>query len=84
MIRNARKEANLINPPTGNYLEVDIFLPSLKLGFEYQVSLMDSILNLITKIFFFFFVVDELRKLIIMSVPITRITLCKQFIPEIP
>lgn len=34
---NARKEANLINPATGDYLELDIYLPSLQLAFEYNV-----------------------------------------------
>jgi len=38
MKTNVRKEAGLINPETGFFLEVDIFLPSLKLAFEYQVS----------------------------------------------
>lgn len=37
MLTNARKEAQLINPETGDYLELDIYLPSLKLAFEYQV-----------------------------------------------
>jgi len=34
---NARKEAKLINPETNYHLELDIFLPSLNLAFEYQV-----------------------------------------------
>ena len=34
---NARKEAQLLNPETGDYLELDIWLPSLNLAFEYQV-----------------------------------------------
>jgi hypothetical protein len=33
---NARKAAGLLNPDTGDYYEVDLFLPELKLGFEYQ------------------------------------------------
>lgn len=34
---NARKVAELMNPETGTYLELDIYLPSLRLAFEYQV-----------------------------------------------
>ena len=42
---NARKEAGLINPDTGDYMELDIFLPQLNLAFEYQVSLINVSLS---------------------------------------
>ena len=35
---NVRKEAGLMNPETGEYFELDLYLPSLNLAFEYQVS----------------------------------------------
>lgn len=38
MYVNARKEAELVNPETGEYLELDLYLPALKLAFEYQVT----------------------------------------------
>jgi len=37
MLVNARKEADLINPATNTPLELDLFLPSLHLAFEFQV-----------------------------------------------
>lgn len=38
MVQNARKKANIKNPHTGTYLELDIWMPELKLAFEFQVS----------------------------------------------
>ena len=37
MKTNARKEAGILNPETNNYMELDIYLPELKLALEFQV-----------------------------------------------
>lgn len=34
---NVRRNANLINPTTGEFLELDVYLPSLQLALEYHV-----------------------------------------------
>lgn len=36
---NVRREGGLRNPSTGEYLELDIFIPALNIAFEFQVGL---------------------------------------------
>ena len=37
IITNARKEHGLINPDTSEFFELDIYVPALRIAFEYQV-----------------------------------------------
>lgn len=42
IVINARKQAAIKNPINNEYFEVDIFIPSLQLGFEFQVLELHS------------------------------------------
>jgi len=48
LIVNARKEAGIINPSTGHFMELDVYLPAFNLAFEYQVYFY-SILSFILR-----------------------------------
>lgn len=37
ILTNVRKDAKLVNPETGEFLELDIYIPSLHLALEYHV-----------------------------------------------
>jgi len=45
MKTNVRKEAQLVNPKTGEYLELDIWFPSLKFALEYQATFCAMVLS---------------------------------------
>jgi len=38
ILSNVRKEGNVINPSTGRFLEIDLWLPDRLISFEFQVS----------------------------------------------
>jgi len=54
---NVRKDAGVLNPSTGEFLEFDIYLPSLRLAFEYHVmhplhpNLLARLINHLPSIF---------------------------------
>ena len=37
VIKNARRELRIVNPATGAFLEVDVWYPDIRIGFEFQV-----------------------------------------------
>lgn len=37
ILSNVRKEGNVINPSTGRFLEIDLWLPNHLISFEFQV-----------------------------------------------
>jgi len=39
-MHNVRKEVDLIHPDTGDSMELDIYIKSLNLAFEYQVRIL--------------------------------------------
>ena len=43
IVSNARMEGGVVNPETGQYLELDIFLPSLNVAFEFHVLTLLSL-----------------------------------------
>jgi hypothetical protein len=45
IIHNAKKAAHLMDSATGRYLEIDVYIPELNLGFEYQVSVIFQIIS---------------------------------------
>lgn len=42
---NARKESNIKYPSSDTFLEIDLWIPSLNLGFEYQVIIIIIIMR---------------------------------------
>jgi hypothetical protein len=39
---NVRKEGAFINPITGKFLELDVYISDLKIGFEFQVCVEED------------------------------------------
>ena len=44
ILSNSRKTSNMRSPKTGNYMELDFYIPDLHLAFEYQVYLFHLLL----------------------------------------
>jgi hypothetical protein len=41
IITNARKAGQIVSPITGQYLELDFYIPDEKLSFEFQVCIIE-------------------------------------------
>jgi hypothetical protein len=94
VVKNVRREASIKNPLTGDCLEIDVWFPSLNLGFEYQVSffffsfpylfffllILFLFLSFFKKIFFLFYYVSTRMSTItsLHGIPINHLPLCKK------
>lgn len=45
IITNVRKDALVKNPVTGNYFEIDVWVPDFQLCFEFQVQCLKQFLD---------------------------------------